>query len=31
MLAGYEEFGQQVTMPAADATFTALLKKDTNA
>jgi hypothetical protein len=31
MLAGYEEFVQQVTMPSSNSTFTAVLKTDTNA
>jgi hypothetical protein len=31
MLAGYEEFGQQITMPSSNGGFTALLKLDTNA
>jgi hypothetical protein len=31
MLAGYVEFGQQVTMPTANGSFTALLKKEENA
>jgi hypothetical protein len=31
MLAGYEEFGQQVTMPSASGGFYALLKKELNA
>jgi hypothetical protein len=31
MLAGYEEFGQQVTMPTANGSFYALLKKELNA
>jgi len=30
MLDGYEEFGQQYTMPASDTTFTALLNLDLN-
>jgi len=31
MLNGYEEFGQQVTMPTANGNFTALLKQELNA
>jgi len=31
MLAGYEEFGQEITMPSASGGFTALLKKELNA
>ncbi len=31
MLSGYEEFGQQLTMPSVDGSFTALLEADLNA